>query len=120
VSGGIIGKGVVQKRLGRGGPGLMDLEWFDRPRWREGEPRSRVQRFRHRSRSQTDDRSLVELQEAQVRIRAADLHSEQLLDILRLGDREAAVAGTELHESQLVILAALELECATIGAVGQD
>lgn len=95
----------------------MHFESFGRPRWREGELRSGVQRFCHWSGSKADDGILMELQEAQVGIRASHLHSEQLLDILRLGYGETAVARTELHQNELVILAALELKGATIGAV---
>ncbi len=99
---------------------VMDLQSFDRLRWCKGELWSRVQRCSHRPGSKADDRVLMELQKAQVGIRASHLHSEQLLDILRLGDGVAALAGTELHQNELVVFTALELKGAPIGAVGED
>ena len=98
----------------------MDLGCLDCSGWREGKLWSRVQRFSHWPSSKADDCILVELQEAQIGIRATHLHTEPLLYVFGFGDSKPALAGTELHENQLVIFAALQLERSTVGAVRND
>ena len=120
MTGYIIRKRVVQQRLDLGKPEPMDFGCLDCPGWREGQLRSRVQRFSHWPSSKAHDRIFMELQQAQIGVGASHLRSEQLLDIFRFGNREAALAGTELHENELVILAALELKRATVGAIRND
>jgi hypothetical protein len=120
MTGDVIRKTVVQQRLDLGKPELMDFGCLSCPGWCEGKLRSRVQRFSHGPGSKAHDRIFMELQQAQIGIGAPHLRAEQLLNVFRLGNREAALAGTELHENELVILAAVELKRATVGAVRND
>ena len=125
VTGDVFRKSVIQQRLDFGKSGLMDYGCLDSgcldcPGWREGKLWSRLQRFSHGPGSKAHDRIFMELQQAQVGIGASHLRCEQLLNVFRLGNREAALAGTELHESELVILAAVELKRATVGPVRND
>ncbi len=79
-----------------------------------------VQRFSYWPGSKAHDGIFMELQQAQIGIGASHLYAEQLLDVFGLGDRETALAGTQLHENQLVLLATLELERAAIGTIRND
>ena len=79
-----------------------------------------VQRFSHWSCSKAHDRVFMELQQAQIGIGASYLYAEQLLDVFGLGDGETALAGTQLHEHQLVVLTTLELERPTVGTIRND
>jgi hypothetical protein len=125
VTGGVIRKRVVQQRLDIGNPEFMDVGCFDCgcldcPGRREGKLWSGVQRFSHSPGSKAHDCVLMEMQEAEIGIGASHLRSEEFLDVLRLGNREAALTGTQLHENQLVILTTLELKRSTVGSVRND
>ena len=110
VTGDVFRQRVIQQRL--------DLR--NRAGWREGKVWSGVQRLSHWSGPEAHDRILMQLQQAQVGIGASHLHSKQLLDVFRLRDREAALAGAELHQNKLVIFATLQLERATVGPIRND
>jgi hypothetical protein len=125
VTGNVIRKRVVQQRLDIGNPEFMDVGCFDCgcldcPGRREGKLWSGVQRFSHSPGSKAHDCGLMELQEAEIGIGATHLRSEQFLDVLRLGNREAALTCTQLHENQLVILTTFELERSAVGSVRND
>src|ERR671912_2695333 len=94
-TGNVIRKRVVQLRLDLGKRELRDLGCLDYPGWREGKPWSRVQRFSHWPGSKAHDRISMELQQAQIGIGASHLRAEQLLNVFWLGNREAALPGTE-------------------------
>jgi hypothetical protein len=125
VTGKVNRKRVVQQRLDCGTLEFMDFGCFDcgcldRTGRCVGKLWSGVQRFSHSSGSKAHDCVLMELQQSQIGIGASHLRSEEFLDLLRFGDREAALTRTQLHENQLVILTTLELERSTIHPVRND
>ena len=93
-----------------------------RGRGRVGQVRIGVgpERALERLRAKRDHDVLDAVEHVQVGVRASELVLEPDPRLLRLGPDQRALAGAETEQHQLVVLAALELERATVGAIRHD
>ena len=89
-------------------------------RRREGELGLVPQRPCNGSLIQCDRRIRVQLHQGEIGVRGAELGLECGSRLIRAGVCQPSFARAEPHQKQLVVLAALELECATVSSVREN
>lgn len=89
-------------------------------RWSKDAVRIRIQRTSDGPRIEREKHIPMKLAEGQVRVWASYLLGKAHPHLLRLGPGEAALARAETHEHQLVLFAALQLECSAVASIRYD